>query len=395
MTRTVTPLDDGLQELPETVVLTLVQGPSYAVGTPGDATVTLASDEPITQLVNVAASDAGASELGGTTGRFTFTRAGDTAAIAQALTFPFSVSARGTATAGSDYVELGTSVRFPAGVLSVAKTLTPLDDALPELPETVVLILAQSPSYVATPRRATVTLVSDDPIIQTVTVEATDSWATELGPTTGRFTLRRAGDAAAIAQALTLTYSHRGTATAGSDYVRLGTSVNFPAGVLAVTKTVTPRDDTLQELPETIVLTPVQSPSYAVGTQSGATVTLASNEAVTQTVTVAATDDSATEAGLTTATFTFGRTGNAAAIADALTVTYTVGGTATAGSDYVGLGTSVSFPAGAITVTKTLTPLDDTLPELPETVALALVQSPSYAVGAPRGGTVTLTSNDP
>ncbi|MBK8638924.1 MAG: hypothetical protein IPN92_11855 [Chromatiaceae bacterium] len=131
--------------------------------------------------------------------------------------------------------------------------------------------------------------------------------------------------------------------------------------------------------------------SYAVGTPGSATVTLTSDEVVTQTVTVAATDNSATEAGLTTGTFTFSRSGNTAA---ALTVAYTVSGTATSGSDYRSLGASVSFAAGATSVTKTLTPLQDPLQELPESVIVTLKPSTSYAVGTPGSATVTLTSDD-
>jgi hypothetical protein len=45
VTKTVTPLQDSLQELNETVILTLAQSPNYAVGSPKSATVTLTSDE--------------------------------------------------------------------------------------------------------------------------------------------------------------------------------------------------------------------------------------------------------------------------------------------------------------------------------------------------------------
>ena len=119
--------------------------------------------------------------------------------------------------------------------------------------------------------------------------------------------------------------------------------------------------------------------------------TLSSDEPITQTVTVRATDATATEAGLTPGVFTFTRTGSPAA---ALTVTYAVAGTATAGSDYNALGTSVSFPAGATTVTRTVTPRQDTLQEPNETVVLTLAQSPNYAVGTPGSATVTLISDE-
>src|SRR4030042_1265260 len=59
------------------------------------------------------------------------------------------------------------------------------------------------------------------------------------------------------------------------------------------------------------------------------------------TVTIAATDNTATEAGPTTGTFTVTRTGSTTG---ALTVYYTVSGTATSGSDYSALSSSVSIP---------------------------------------------------
>ena len=96
------------------------------------------------------------------------------------------------------------------------------------------------------------------------------------------------------------------------------------------------------------------------------------------TITVSATDNSATEAGLTPGTFTFNRAGDTV---PALTLNYTVAGTATAGSDYQALGTSVSFAAGATTATKTLTPLQDSLIEANETILLTLTPGAGYNRG--------------
>ncbi|MBP9605197.1 MAG: hypothetical protein KBE53_14100, partial [Chromatiaceae bacterium] len=108
-------------------------------------------------------------------------------------------------------------------------------------------------------------------------------------------------------------------------------------------------------------------------------------------VSVRASDSSATEAGLTTGYYTFTRTGGTTT---ALTVNYTVGGTATAGSDYQALGTSVSFAAGASTVTKTVTPVQDSQVEANETIILTLAAGTGYAVGTPSRAKVILTSDD-
>ncbi|MFE8035226.1 S8 family serine peptidase [Thiohalocapsa marina] len=111
----------------------------------------------------------------------------------------------------------------------------------------------------------------------------------------------------------------------------------------------------------------------------------------TPTVTVAATDATATEAGPTTCTFRFSRTGDTSA---GLSVNYTVSGTATAGTDYQTLGTSISFSAGASTADKVLTPMQDALVEADETVVLALAEGSGYEVGSPSSATVTITSDD-
>ncbi|MBI5462648.1 MAG: peptidylprolyl isomerase [Gammaproteobacteria bacterium] len=224
--------------------------------------------------------------------------------------------------------------------------------------------------------------------LPTISVVATDATATEARLTTGTYTFTRTGSTAA---ALTVNYSVGGSATSGSDYTALGTQVSFPIGASQATKTLQPVQDTLQELNETVVLRLRQSLNYAVGTPASATIILTSNDPITRTVTVAATDRIATEAGLTTGLYTFTRTGSTAA---ALTVYYSVGGNATSGSDYIALGSRITFPIGARRVTKTLKPIQDRLREQNETVVLRLRQSSNYAVGSPGSATVTLTSND-
>ena len=72
--------------------------------------------------------------------------------------------------------------------------------------------------------------------------------------------------------------------------------------------------------------------AYSVGTPGTATVTIADNDVPT--VTVAASDAAASEAGSDPGTFTVTRTG---ATTTSLNVQYSVGGTATSGSDYTPL----------------------------------------------------------
>ena len=108
------------------------------------------------------------------------------------------------------------------------------------------------------------------------------------------------------------------------------------------------------------------------------------------TVTITATDITATEAGPTTGTFTVTRTGSTAA---ALTVYYNVSGTATPGSDYISLPGSVTIAAGSPSAPITVTPINDTQVESNETVIATLSSNPAYTVGSPNNATVTIIDN--
>lgn len=79
-----------------------------------------------------------------------------------------------------------------------------------------------------------------------------------------------------------------------------------------------------------------------------------------------------------------------------LTVNFTVGGTAANGTDYQSIPTSVTIPSGQKDAYVTVTPIDDTRVEGPETVVLTISSSPNYSLlQSPSSGTVTIADNDP
>ena len=377
-TITVTPINDTLAEADETVVVTLAANAAYLVGTPNAATVTIISNDPPT--VTIAATTPTANEAGTTAGVFTVTRTGPTTA---ALAVLYGVT--GSATPASDYQTLSGGVTIPAGSATATITVTPIDDALAEANETVIVALTANAAYlVGTPGSATVTIVSDDP--PTVTIAATTPTASETGPTAGVFTVTRTGPTTA---ALTVLYAVTGTATPTSDYQTLSGSVTIAAGSATAIITVTPIDDAMAEDNETVVVTLTANAAYLVGTPGSATVTIVSNDSPT--VTIAATTPTAREIGPTAGVFTVTRTGPTTA---PLTVFYAVTGTATAGSDYQGLPGSVTLPTGSATATLTVTPLDDQIIEPDETVVITLSANAAYLVGTPASATVTIVSDD-
>jgi hypothetical protein len=138
---------------------------SVTVTTPG-GTITVPSGftylapAPTLPTVTISASDllAGETGSGAGTGQFKFTRTGSTA---NSLTVYYSVS--GSATSGTDYNSLGTSVVIPAGAASVTKTVTVIEDSTDESDETVSVRLASKSTYLLTQTTgATVTIKDDD-----------------------------------------------------------------------------------------------------------------------------------------------------------------------------------------------------------------------------------------
>ena len=379
----ISPIDDQVWEGDETVVLTISSNVSYTVGNPKTATVTIVDNE-IKPTVTIQATDATAAEPGTDTGTFRVTR--NTSTVGP-LTVSFTVS--GTATKGADYVALPASVVIPAGSSTADITVTPVDDAIYEGPETVVATLTTSALYsLGTPSTATVT-INDNEIAPIVSVQAFDSTASEPGTDTGTFRITRTGS---TTQPLTVSYAISGTATSGVDYNAPSGTVSIPAGSTTADVVITPIDDTLGEATETVILTVSISTHYAVGSPNNATVNILDNDGgIAQTVTLQATDSTASEAGPQTGQFTVTRTGSTTS---SLAVSFTVTGTATTGLDYNGLGGSVTIPAGSASATVTVTPIDDLLIEGSETVIATLAPDAAYTIGTQKTGTVTIADDD-
>ena len=118
-----------------------------------------------TSVVTVVATDPNAAEPGDT-GTFRITRATTNGSIV------VNYTVTGTATNGSDYSALAASVTIPNGSSTVNVTVTPIDDALAEGNETVVLTIISGANYdIGLFDSAIVTIADNEPI---VTVSATD-----------------------------------------------------------------------------------------------------------------------------------------------------------------------------------------------------------------------------
>jgi hypothetical protein len=246
-------------------------------------------------------------------------------------------------------------VTIPAGSLTAAITLTPIDDAIAEGNETVVLLLAAGDGYrVDTARRrATVNITDNEP---TVSITASDATATENNTTVATFTVSRTGTPAGD---LTVNYSVAGTASGGEggggDYIALPGSVTIPDGQVSALITLMPIDDSVGEGSETVILTLTAGTAYSRNAaRTTARAAIADNEPA---VSITATDSAAaevTDAEPNVGMFTVVRTGSTVG---SLTIPYTVSGSAaTDGTDYAVVEGSITIPDGSSNATMTAPP---------------------------------------
>ncbi len=97
---------------------------------------------PIIPVISMAVTDSTASEVGPDTGTFTVT-----SNVAVASDLIISLKIGGTATNGTDYQQIDTTITIPAGSTSIALQAKPIQDSLVEGNEAVILALLANPSY--------------------------------------------------------------------------------------------------------------------------------------------------------------------------------------------------------------------------------------------------------
>ena len=359
----VTIVDDGEGEDGETVVLKLTGNADYKVASPGTHTLTIVDNEP-------AASFALASQNAGEGSGTHDVTVNLSPAPASPVTLKYT--AGGTATAGSDYTALSGTVSVPKGVTTATIPVTVIDDGVGEDGETVVLKLTGNSGYgVASADTHTLTIVDNEP--RASFASASRSVTEGSGTHDVRLGLDRAPD-----RDITVAYTVGGTATAGSDFTALSSTVTVPRGAKTATVPVTVIDDSENERDETVVLKLTGSAGYRVGRLDAHTLTIAANDEPMV---------SFAEWGLQelewSGTHDVRLTLDPAPLDD-LTLTYKVSGTATPDEDYTALPGALTVPAGATAAVIPVTIIDDTHEDNGESVVLTLVGGPGYKVRSDR-----------
>lgn len=390
---TVTVANDGAAEGDETVTLVMGLDATYVNAAPVSATATIQDNDTALPRVSLRLSSSQAIEGGGQSLVCTLTRTGSTTA---GLSVPVAVSAASSATPGVDYTTLSSPFNIPAGQASATFDLTPLDDALSEPTEFILLNIATSGSFIADAAANSVTarIVDDD--TQVVSLTTTDTTAAEVDraaigavPNPGMFLISRTGDTSAP---LTVYYSVSGSALHGLDYETLPGSITFPAGQTQLPLAIMPRLDAIGESPETIILgLAAGNGGYQLGSSSSGTVTLADSGAP-PVLEVTASSPIASEPS-TNGNFRITAKGTGTGT---FTVNYTVTGTATAGSDYTTLSgtTNITLNNGTVVQNIPVTILNDAFAEEMETITLTLTPSGAYTLWSETQSATMLLRDD-
>jgi Ca2+-binding RTX toxin-like protein len=205
------------------------------------------------------ASTATAAE-GGAPGNFRITRTGDTSSPLD-VTVTLVTGANGsTATPGTDFVPIPTTITIPAGASFVDVPVTAIDDGVPESAiETVVLELQPLTNFVIGANRATVGIA--DRTVATITVVAANPTIVEgtLPDGTPEFVFTRTAIPGATTQATqfparTVNFILSGTAQNGIDFLPLSGQISFVEGSTVATIDLSVIADALAEPNETVII---------------------------------------------------------------------------------------------------------------------------------------------
>ena len=359
VTATVTAVDDSVIEGGvETVVVTA----SHGGGAVGSATVTIEDND--TAVWSVVAGPARVVEGAASTVTVSVDKEFE---VDQTIT----LAATGGTAASGDYSLSSSLLTLDAGDMSVTATVTAVDDSVIEGgDETVVVTASHGGGAVGS---ATVTIQDNDTAV----------WSVVAGPA-------RVVEGAASTVTVsvdkefevdqTITLAATGGTAASGDYSLSSSSLTLDAGDMSVTATVTAVDDSDEESDETVVVTA----SHGGGAVGSATVTIEDNDTAVWSVT--AVPARVVEGAASTVTVSVDKEFE---VDQTITLAAT-GGTAASG-DYSLSSSLLTLAAGDMSVTASVTAVDDSVIEGgDETV----VVTASHGGGAVGSATVTIEDND-
>ncbi|MEP3480196.1 MAG: Calx-beta domain-containing protein [Fuerstiella sp.] len=437
---TITAVDDPHYELPETVVVDLMNVAGANVdGNDADTdadgaqqvTVTINDDEavPSIRLVTDVTSineDQSAPFEAVLTLELFDPITGNLVLAERPVDATLAIDAASTATELADYtladIALQISGTPGSGLATASTTLTALPDAIYELPEDVIVNIAtvlnanidgaDANALADGPQSVTVTIVDDEatPSIRLLVDQLSineDGSAPGVATVTAELFDPVTGNTVLAERPVTVDLLTSGDATDGNDYVLALSSLlidgSFTSAVSSTTTTITASQDDFYELPETVIVDLDNADQANIGTPAQITVTIQDDEATPSIrllvdETTINEDGSVPGAAILTAELFDPSTGNTVFAERPVTVDLLTSGTATDGDDYALALTTLllngTFGAAVSSTTTTVTASQDDFYELPETVIVDLDNADQANIGAPAQITITIQDDE-
>jgi hypothetical protein len=363
-----------------------------AVVTAGNFAISGATSTPVVGDISITDVTIAEGNSGTKTATFTVSHTGTAA---------FSVdyaTANGSATAGPDYVATSNTLNFVAGsgaAQSQTVSVTINGDATVEPDETFFVNLLSATNGGTIVKSQGIGTITNDDTVGNISISDVTIAEGNAGTSIATFTVTRTGGTAAF----DVNYATAdGTATtANSDYSALQvTTLNFAAGDLTKTISVTINGDTTVESDETFFVNLLSATNGGTIVKSQGIGTITDDDTVAAVVgDISITDVTIAEgdSGTKTATFTVSHTGTAAFSVDYATAD----GTATAGPDYVATSNTLNFAAGsgaAQSQTVSVTISGDTTVEPNETFFVSLLNATGGGTIVKSQGIGTVTNDD-
>jgi hypothetical protein len=375
-TVTIDPKADSTPESDETVFLQVQAGAGYLPGTIPPVGGKILNDDAQVSVTLSSASQV--MEDGPQNFVYTIGRSG---LLSVPLTVTFNIG--GTATLDNDYTLTGAtmvsatqaSVTFPAGVFSVQVTVDPTADTLPELDETVVLIINPGPGYQPLSATAIGTILGEETAVHVVSTSSSIGESVVNVNSDFSFTVERVGP---TSTPLTIDFTLSGTATQGIDYYFYNgvSALVIPAGASQGYVSFKVRPDVLIEDNETVIFSLSPTAPYEVNGPTTATLIIIDDDTV---LNLASSTQSVPESSTTGLVYTVTR--GPGDISRPITAGFNLTGSAGILTDFYVVGATtltptsgtVVIPADSQSATFSLIPIDDTLVELDETVTVTLL----------------------
>lgn len=375
------PVNDGITEGEETVVISMGTPSNATKGTPSTHTVRLVDPPGVSFRTDASTFDEDAGTVG------VVVEVGEPSP--SDIVVPFTLTG-GSAIEGStgDFTIDASPLTIPAGVTSTSINVAINDDDIDEDDEHITIALGSPTNAVlSSPSEHTLTIADNDdpPRISFV-------WESQSGTESAGTLVALVELSAPSSKDITAPFSVSGTATRGDDYTISASPLHIPAGQTTaeiLIHLIEDGDDT--EVDETVIIKLENPVNALLGNPDMHVATISTTETEIPEVFFSASGQTVKEDGISVNV----QMKLSGPSSNDVTVPFSMLGSATLGLDYTAPLSPVVIPAGSSYVNLTFKILNDPINE-PNELVEAVITSPTNAkVGSPSKHTITILDNDP